>query len=68
MQALVRTLWMSGAYAGFENVVAMLYIFGAHVPLFLCACAHASCWPSQLSSPQLCSSASLCELCCNDAS
>ena len=26
---------MSGAYAAFENMVVMIYIFGAHVPLFL---------------------------------
>ncbi|CAK0752156.1 hypothetical protein CVIRNUC_002124 [Coccomyxa viridis] len=34
-EALVRTLWMSGAYAAFENLVSMGYIFGARVPLFL---------------------------------
>jgi hypothetical protein len=34
-QALVRTLWMSGAYAAFETVVAAAYVFSAHVPLFL---------------------------------
>ncbi|CAL5227660.1 g10667 [Coccomyxa viridis] len=34
-EALARTLWMSGAYAAFENMVVMIYIFGAHVPLFL---------------------------------
>ncbi|EIE24097.1 hypothetical protein COCSUDRAFT_23261 [Coccomyxa subellipsoidea C-169] len=34
-EALIRTLWMSGAYAAFETVVASIYIFGAHVPLFL---------------------------------
>ncbi len=39
LQALARTLWMSGAYAAFENMVVMIYIFGAHVPLFLYGCA-----------------------------
>ena len=41
LQALVRTLWMSGAYAAFENLVSMGYIFGARVPLFLFWCAPA---------------------------
>lgn len=41
LQALVRTLWMSGAYAAFENLVSMGYIFGAQVPLFLFWCAPA---------------------------
>ncbi len=40
MQALIRTLWMSGAYAAFETVVASIYIFGAHVPLFLYGYVH----------------------------
>ena len=35
MQALIRTLWLSGGYAAFETFVAAVYIFGAHVPLFL---------------------------------
>ena len=35
LQALVRTLWMSGAYAAFENIVSLSFIFGARVPLFL---------------------------------
>ena len=35
LQALVRTLWMSGAYAAFENIVSMSYVFVARVPLFL---------------------------------
>ena len=42
MQALVRTLWMSGAYAGVENLVAIIYIFGAHVPLFVYGCGPAA--------------------------
>ncbi len=42
LQALARTLWMSGAYAAFENMVVMIYIFGAHVPLFLYGCAPGS--------------------------
>ena len=41
LQALVRTLWMSGAYAAFENIVSMGYVFGARVPLFLFWCAPA---------------------------
>ena len=41
LQALARTLWMSGAYAAFENMVAMVYVFGAHVPLFLYGCGPA---------------------------
>ena len=43
MQALVRTLWMSGAYAAFENMVAIISIFGVHVPLFMYGCAPARC-------------------------
>ncbi|CAL8462360.1 g1893 [Coccomyxa elongata] len=34
-EALIRTLWISGAYAAFETLVASMYIFVAHVPLFL---------------------------------
>lgn len=44
MQALIRTLWLSGGYAAFETFVAAVYIFGAHVPLFLYGCA-AQTWP-----------------------
>lgn len=40
MQALIRTLWISGAYASFETLVASIYIFVAHVPLFLYGCVY----------------------------
>ena len=39
LQALVRTLWMSGAYAALENLLSIGYIFGARVPLFMFWCA-----------------------------
>ena len=35
VQALIRTLWLSGSYAALEMLVAAVYIFGAHIPLFL---------------------------------
>ena len=37
VQALLRTLAISGAYAAFETLLGVLYIFGFHVPLFLYA-------------------------------
>ncbi|KAK9808438.1 hypothetical protein WJX73_005892 [Symbiochloris irregularis] len=36
-EALLRTLAISGAYAAFETLLAVLYIYGFHVPLFLYA-------------------------------
>lgn len=36
-QALLRTLAISGAYAAFETLLAVLYIYSFHVPLFLYA-------------------------------
>ena len=35
VQALLRTLCFSGAVAGAETIVTALYIFPAHIPLFL---------------------------------
>ena len=39
-QALVRTLYVSGAFAAADTLLKVAIIFGMHVPLFLYGCAH----------------------------
>ena len=38
VQALTRTLWLSGGLAALDALLKVLYIFVFHVPLFLYGC------------------------------
>jgi len=47
-QALMRTLWGSGAFAAFDTFIKALYIFAFHVPLYLYGCGpSARCKPQR---------------------
>ena len=39
LQALVRTLYISGAFAAADTLLKIIIVFGMHIPLFLYGCA-----------------------------
>ncbi len=38
LQALVRTLYVSGVFAAADTLIKIVFVFGMHIPLFLYGC------------------------------
>lgn len=40
LQALVRTLYVSGIFAAADTLIKIIFVFGLHIPLFLYGYVH----------------------------